>query len=120
MAPLPSSQAVLIDTRSLEAALQLFADERDWQRFHTPRNLMLALTGEIGELAELFQWRTDQEAANIAADPDTSRAVRDELADVLLYLIRLSSVLKVDMNEAVSHKLMTNAQKYPPLPGAPA
>ncbi len=104
----------IIDTAALEAALQTFADERDWQKFHSPKNLAMALTGEVGELVELFQWCSEAESMSVATAAETARAVRDELADVLLYLVRLSSVLGVDLNEAVKHKLATNAQKYPP------
>ena len=103
----------LLDVNALEAALQRFADARDWNGFHTPRNLVLALTGEVGELAELFQWLTDEQAARIAQDPATARAVRDELADVLMYLVRLSTVLGVDLDAAVRDKIAANAVKYP-------
>lgn len=103
----------LLDVAALEAALQTFADQRDWNRHHLPRSLVLALTGEVGELAELFQWLSDADAARIADDPERGRAVRDELADVLLYLVRLASVLKIDLNEAVVSKIAANARKYP-------
>jgi NTP pyrophosphatase (non-canonical NTP hydrolase) len=103
----------LLDVSALEAALQRFADARDWNGFHTPRNLVLALTGEVGELAELFQWLTDEQAARLAQEPATARAVRDELADVLMYLVRLSTVLGVDLDAAVREKLVANAIKYP-------
>lgn len=103
----------LLDVSALEAALQRFADARDWNGFHTPRNLVLALTGEVGELAELFQWLTDEQAARIAQEPATARAVRDELADVLMYLVRLSTVLGVDLDAAVREKLIANGVKYP-------
>ena len=103
----------LVDFAALEAALQTFADERDWQQYHSPKNLAMALTGEVGELVELFQWCTEAESKSVATDSKTARAVRDELADVLLYLVRLASVLEVDLNEAVTHKLASNAQKYP-------
>ncbi|WP_298232260.1 nucleotide pyrophosphohydrolase [uncultured Azohydromonas sp.] len=103
----------LLDVTALEAALQRFADARDWNGFHTPRNLVLALTGEVGELAELFQWLTDEQAARIAQEPATARAVRDELADVLMYLVRLSTVLGVDLDAAVREKFIANGVKYP-------
>ena len=103
----------LIDVAALEAALQQFADERDWNQYHSPKNLAMALTGEVGELVEIFQWLTEEQSKAVAQDPRTARAVRDELADVLLFLVRLSSVLGVDLNEAVTHKLESNAQKYP-------
>lgn len=103
----------LINVSKLEAALQQFADERDWNQFHSPKNLAMALTGEVGELVEIFQWLTEDQSRLVASNTDTARAVRDEIADVLLYLVRLSSVLGVDLNEAVTHKLQSNAMKYP-------
>lgn len=103
----------LIDVGALDAALQKFADERDWQQYHSPKNLAMALTGEIGELVEIFQWLTEAQSNEVARDPKTARAVRDEIADVMLFLVRLSSVLDVDLNEALTTKLASNAQKYP-------
>jgi dCTP diphosphatase len=103
----------LIDTRALEAALQTFADERHWQPFHSPKNLAMALTGEVGELVEIFQWLDEKASHKVASEPATAQAVRDELADVLLYLVRLSSVLGVDLDEAVRVKMAKNALKYP-------
>lgn len=105
----------LLDTKALENVLQEFADARDWQRFHSPKNLAMALTGEVGELVEIFQWRTEEESWLIAQTPETATHVRQELADVALYLIRLASVLGVDLDAAIRNKLVLNAQKYPPL-----
>lgn len=104
----------LVDVTALKTALQAFAEERGWQPFHTPKNLAMALTGEVGELVELFQWRTEAASHLVSKDPTTARAVRDELADVLMYLVRLAAVLEVDLNEAVTHKMRSNAIKYPP------
>lgn len=106
-------QERLVDFTALEAALQKFADERNWQQYHSPKNLVMALTGEVGELVEIFQWLTEEQSKSVAQVQTTARAVRDELADVLLFLVRLSSVLDVDLNEAVTTKLASNAQKYP-------
>ncbi|WP_036665617.1 nucleotide pyrophosphohydrolase [Paludibacterium yongneupense] len=105
--------AQYIDVDKLVTALQDFADERGWQPFHTPRNLMLALTGEVGELAEIFQWLTDDKAARLMDDPAVYEHLHEELADVLLYLVRLASVLGVDLDDAVADKLQKNAVKYP-------
>ena len=92
-----------------------FAAERDWQQYHTPRNLLLALVGEVGELSEIFQWRGD--AAAGAGLPGFSPAERahlgEELSDVLLYLVRLSDACGVDLSAAVLAKLEKNAAKYP-------
>ena len=73
----------------------------------------MALTGEIGELTEVFQWLSEAQSKLVATNPDTATAVREELADVTLYLVRLASVLGVDLNEAVTLKLQKNALKYP-------
>lgn len=110
---MPSSSKSLIEISNLEVALQTFADARDWQKFHTPKNLVMALTGEVGELVEIFQWLTEDQSRLVADAPQTAQAVRDELADVLIYLVRLASVLGVDLNEAIEMKLVTNARKYP-------
>jgi NTP pyrophosphatase (non-canonical NTP hydrolase) len=103
----------LIDVKNLAASLQRFVDDRDWQQFHSPKNLLLALTGEVGELCEVFQWMSEADSVAAAKHPATAQAVKDELADVLMYLVRLSSVLGVDLNEAVTSKLALNDQKYP-------
>lgn len=103
----------LIDVSALEDALQVFADERDWNPYHAPKNLAMALTGEVGELVEIFQWQTEDESRHVMSDPASAQAVRDEVADVLLYLVRLSSVLGIDLNAAVVDKLRANAQRYP-------
>lgn len=108
-----TAPAVLLDARGLIAAQRQFAAERDWQRFHTPRNLMLALTGEVGELAELFQWRTDAEAAAMADEPQAFERLQEEIADVMMYLVRLADVCGVDLDHALQDKLQKNALKYP-------
>jgi NTP pyrophosphatase (non-canonical NTP hydrolase) len=105
--------APLLDVRPLAEALRKFADERDWSQFHSPKNLVMALTGEAGELTELFQWLTEEQSRGVCRDASTSLKVEQELADVLLYLVRLSDVLGVDLNKAVSNKLKLNAEKYP-------
>jgi dCTP diphosphatase len=109
----------LIDVSALEEALQVFADERDWNAYHSPKNLAMALTGEVGELVELFQWLTEDESRQVMRDPTSAQAVRDEVADVLLYLVRLSSVLRIDLNAAVVDKLRANARRYPTSTGTP-
>ncbi|MDB5814899.1 MAG: mazG [Rhodocyclales bacterium] len=104
----------LIDTTNLESVLHDFARQRDWEPFHTARNLILALTGEVGELAEIFQWMTDAQAADIM-HTEKAEHVRQEIADVLLYLMRLAMVLEIDVDEAVRSKIALNAVKYPAL-----
>lgn len=103
----------LLDASGLIAAQREFAAERQWQAFHTPRNLMLALTGEVGELAELFQWLTDEEAARLADDPTRKLRLQEEIADVMMYLVRLADVCEVDLDHALRDKIQKNARKYP-------
>jgi dCTP diphosphatase len=106
----PSS---LVDVGQLAAALERFAAERNWAQFHSPKNLVMALTGEVGELSEIFQWMDEEQSKNAARHPDTAQAVQDELADVLMYLVRLASVLGVDLDAAARQKLEQNNRKYP-------
>ena len=96
---------------ALRARLAEFADERDWDQFHNPKNLAMALAGEAGELIEHFQWLTFEEAANL---PDNVREeVALEAADVLLFLVRLCHKLEIDLAAAAERKLALNAKKYP-------
>lgn len=104
----------LVDVVALGRALEEFAAERQWARYHSPKNLAMAVANETGELVELFQWLTEPESYAVAREPQTARAVRDELADVLIYLVRLAWQLDVDLDEAVRDKLVRNARKYPP------
>lgn len=103
----------LLSTSGLEAELAQFATDRDWEQFHSPKNLVMALSGEVGELNEIFQWMTEDQSRSAAQNLTTKQQVRDELADVMLYLVRLASVLGVDLNDAVTSKLKLNVQKYP-------
>jgi NTP pyrophosphatase (non-canonical NTP hydrolase) len=103
----------LVDVDRLQEAIARFARERDWDQFHSPKNLAMALTAEVGELVELFQWLSEGASQRVAQDPATARRVRDEIADVLVYLVRLAAVLDVDLDEAVRSKLAANALKYP-------
>ena len=112
-APAAAEPTPLLDVSALEAALERFTHERDWAQFHSPKNLAMALTGEVGELVELFQWVSEADSHRLGHDPRTSRAVRDELADVTVYLVRLAAVLGVDLDQAVRQKLAANALKYP-------
>lgn len=103
----------LDDLPSLTEAIRRFSDERDWGQFHTPRNLLLALVGEVGELAEQFQWRTDEEVEALLADAGRRTAVEEELADILYYLLRIADIANIDLSDALVEKLKVNAKKYP-------
>ena len=95
----------------LRDALREFAAARDWEQFHSPRNLAAALAVEAAELLEPFQWLTDEASRNLP--PEKRTAVEHELADVLLYLIRLADKLDVDLEQAARAKIELNGQKYP-------
>ena len=99
------------DLEQLRAQLAVFAAERDWDQFHNPKNLAMALAGETGELVEHFQWLTFEQAAKLP------RATREEVAlecaDVLLFLLRLCDKLGIDLAQAARRKLRLNAKKYP-------
>jgi len=97
----------------LQALIRDFVRERDWEKFHSPKNLAMALAGESGELIELFQWLTPEESAQIMQSEKSAEQVRDELADVLFYCLRLADVLSVDLEAAVLAKMRKNAAKYP-------
>jgi NTP pyrophosphatase (non-canonical NTP hydrolase) len=96
---------------SLRDALRVFARDRDWEPFHTPKNLAAALSVEASELLEPFQWLTDAQSASLP--PQTLEAVRMEMADVLLYLIRMADKLDIDLTEAARRKIELNGKKYP-------
>ena len=96
---------------NLRNQLRTFAAERDWDQFHSPKNLASALAVEAAELLEKFQWLT--EAESIQLPPETLAAVRAEVADVLLYLIRISDKLGIDLIAAANAKIQLNGVKYP-------
>jgi NTP pyrophosphatase (non-canonical NTP hydrolase) len=99
------------DLDALRIALANFADERDWDQFHNPKNLAMALSAEAGELLEHFQWLTMEQATRLS--PAVKREVAFEVADVLLFLLRLCDKLDIDPIEAAYAKLALNAKKYP-------
>jgi dCTP diphosphatase len=99
------------DLLMLRDKLRAFAEARDWDQFHSPKNLSMALMVEVAELMEHFQWLTEEQSGNL--DAAKKAVVAEELADILLYLVRLSDKLGVDLPEAALHKLEKNAAKYP-------
>lgn len=103
----------MTDTFLDETRLRLreFSHDRDWDQFHSPKNLAMALAAEVGELIEHFQWISESDSYKL--DADTRAEVEHEIADVMLYLIRLADRLDIDMVEAVARKLAVNESKYP-------
>ena len=101
---------------TVEALKQLvaqFVAERDWQQFHTPKNLSMALAIEAAELMEHFQWLTPEQAAAIPQDPAKLAAVGEELADVVCYAVAMANRLGLDLSETVQAKMLKNIAKYP-------
>ncbi|KAI5066319.1 hypothetical protein GOP47_0018943 [Adiantum capillus-veneris] len=90
-----------------------FASARDWEKFHSPRNLLLALVGEVGELSEIFQWKGEVPRGLPDWSVEEKEHLGEELSDVLLYLVRLADICDVNLGEAVLGKLKKNAVKYP-------
>ena len=99
------------DLNSIRDRLRKFVDERDWDQFHNPKNLAMALSVESSELLELFQWLTDAESQEL--DKEKQKEAEMELADILIYLIRIADKLDIDLLDAVAKKLEINEQRYP-------
>ena len=100
-----------IALRHLRDQLRDFASARDWNQFHSPKNIAVALSVEAGELLEHFQWISDQDSASLS--PEKLGRVREEMADVLLYLVRLADLLEVELIRCANDKITANAKKYP-------
>jgi NTP pyrophosphatase (non-canonical NTP hydrolase) len=101
---------------SLEALTERvreFAAAREWGPYHTQKNLVMALSGEVGEVTELFQWLTPEQSADAMRDPELAANIRDELADVLLYLVQLADGLGVDLISAAHAKMDRNEHRFP-------
>ncbi len=98
---------------ALTQALLRFRDQRNWAQFHTLRNLIVSLNLEAAELLELTQWKTDEDISVLANDASTNEALRDECADVLLYLLLIADKAGINLEEAARSKLEKNAAKYP-------
>ena len=99
------------DLTELKQALRQFTHERDWQQFHSPKNLVMALSVEASELLECFQWLTEAQSKNL--DTEQKQAVQEEIADVMCYLVRLADTLDIDILDAVAKKMVKNTEKYP-------
>jgi dCTP diphosphatase len=104
----------LVDVTGLCERLSRISAERAWEPFHTPKNLSMALAGEVGELLAEMQWLKDDEILQPSDPSDLRRRIRAELADVLVYLVRLSQVLGIDLDESVNDKLNSVEERYRP------
>lgn len=102
-----------MDIRQIQDQLAKFAEDRDWEQFHSPKNLSMALAGEAAEILEIFQWLTEEQSRTLNTSEKQMKAVTEEIADVQIYLLRLADKLGVDVEEAVLAKIQKNADKYP-------
>lgn len=100
-----------LDLDEVRDFLRKFAAERDWEQFHTPKNLAMALAAEAGELLEVFQWLTPEESIDLTEEQ--RRAVADELADVLQYLVRLADLVGIELADELWRKLDENEERFP-------
>ena len=98
---------------NIKKRVRVFAEERNWEQFHSPKNLTMALGGEIGELLEIFQWLKEEESTLSGISKMNLERVKEELADILIYLIRISDKLNIDLIEEANKKMDLNSEKYP-------
>jgi NTP pyrophosphatase (non-canonical NTP hydrolase) len=98
---------------ALKARVLAFVRERDWEQFHNPKNLSMALAAEAGELMEHFLWATPEQSAAIARDPAKRQKIADELADVVIYALEFANITGLDLAAAIDAKMAANAKKYP-------
>ena len=101
-----------MDTNKIQAELSEFAKERDWEQFHSPKNLSMALAGEVGELLEVFQWLTEEQSGRSSLSEEQLVAATEELADVMIYTLRLADKLDIDLEDAITTKIGKNALRY--------
>jgi NTP pyrophosphatase (non-canonical NTP hydrolase) len=97
----------------IKKAIARFIEERDWEQFHSPKNLSMSITIEAAELMELFQWMTVEEACSKSDEPELRQRIEEEIADIVIYAISLCNTLGVDLSSAIERKLAHNAKRYP-------
>ena len=105
------SEGIFMNINELQERIAKFSKDRDWDRFHTPKNLVMAISGEVGELTEIFQWLDEEQSKNI--NSVVKKEVEHEIADVFIYLLRLCDVLNIDPQTSINEKLVINSEKYP-------
>lgn len=109
MAGIPEESDLRVHTRRLRA----FAEAREWQQFHTPKNLVMSVAIEAAELMEPLQWLTEEEVEDLKGDPEAGEELGREIADVAIYLLRLADVLDIDIGSAIARKIDENAERFP-------
>ena len=103
-----------MDIPKIQSRLKEFASERDWDQYHSPKNLSMALSVEASELMEIFQWIGAEESRKVVDHPDKLGEVEAEIADICIYAIRLAGVIGIDLETAIDQKIDQNIEKYPP------
>lgn len=93
--------------------LRVFSNERDWDQFHSPKNLIMALTSEVGELSDIFQWLSEEQSKIENIDSKSLEKTKEEIADVFLYILRIADKLNIDLEREAVKKIRINAEKYP-------
>lgn len=102
-----------IDSKKIHEVISQFIEDRDWDQFHSIKNLSMALSVESSELVEIFQWMKEEDSNLAAKDPVLQLKVREELADIFIYLFRIATKMDVDLSDAVFDKIKKNNEKYP-------
>lgn len=102
-----------LDLEKLSNELKVFAEARDWDQFHSVKNLAMALSVEASELLEIFQWMSEEESGKAALNPKLKEKIEDEVADVFIYLLRIVNKSGLDLDAIVRDKMVKNAEKYP-------
>ena len=102
-----------MDLVKLNKEVDKFVEERNWEQYHTPKNLVMALSGEVGELNECFQWLNDDDIEDVKNSPEKLMPIEHEIADVFIYLIRIANKMGIDVEDAVYKKMELNRLKYP-------
>lgn len=103
----------MLSIKELQDRLASFASERDWDQFHSPKNLVMALSGEVGELVSIFQWMSEEESLCACKAGSKKKMIEEEVADVMIYLARFCDKASIDLDLAVSEKISLNEKKYP-------
>ncbi len=102
-----------MDIKYYQKKIDSFAKDRNWDKFHSPKNLTMALSGEVGELSDILQWLTEEESMKENLNEKTLCLVKEELADIFIYLIRIADKLDINIEEEVKNKIKLNEEKYP-------
>jgi len=102
-----------MNIKDIQARIRNFAEERNWDQFHSPKNLSMALAAETAELLEIFQWLTEEQSKDIVNSEKEIALVKEEIADVFIYLVRLADKLNIDIEKEVHSKIALNELKYP-------